>query len=215
MKGKSSRSYYPVFLDVRGRKCVVVGGGQVACRKAEGLLECGADVEVISPDLGSGISELAGTGKIKVFRKRFNGEVLQGALIAVAATDDEDINREVAEEARRRGVLVNVVDDAPDSDYITPSCLRRGKIVIAISTSGSSPALARKIRTVLEKDFGEEYAALAGLVEEVRTGLKRNKIKVDSERWQKALDLGLMLELLRKGDREKARTVLLNKLKEV
>lgn len=213
MKSKRLRSYYPVFLNISGRKCVVVGGGQVALRKAKGLLECGANVEVISPDLCSELSELAEAGEINVLRRRYQAGALQGALIAIAATDNNDINQEVVKEARRDGVLVNVVDGVQDSDFIAPSCLQRGNITIAVSTSGSSPALARKIRAILEKDFGEEYASLAALVEEVRAELKRQEIKVDSDDWQKALDLDLMVDLLKKGEREKAKSVLFSNLK--
>jgi siroheme synthase-like protein len=212
MKKDRTHDYYPVFLNISGRKCVVVGGGQIALRKVNGLLECGADVEVISPDLCPGLDKLAGDGEITVRRGPYQEGALKGALIAVAATDDNDINREVVKEARRGGVLVNVVDGARDSDFIAPSCLRRGNIAIAVSTAGSSPALARKVRTRLESLIGEEYAALAALVEEVRAELKRRKIKVDSDGWQKALDLDLMVDLLKKGEKDKARSVLLGNL---
>jgi len=206
-------TYYPVFLNVSGKRCVVVGGGQVALRKVRVLLECGANVEVISPELCSELNKLAESGKINVLRRRYQGGDLQGALIAIAATNNSDINQEVVKEARRGGVLANVVDDAEDSDFIVPSYLQRGNITIAISTAGSSPALARKIRTKLEKDFGDEYASLSLLVEEVRTELRRQGIKVDSDDWQKALDLDLMIDLLKKGEREKAKSVLLSNLK--
>ncbi|MFC1929612.1 bifunctional precorrin-2 dehydrogenase/sirohydrochlorin ferrochelatase [Chloroflexota bacterium] len=213
MKSKRSRYYYPVFLNISGRKCVVVGGGQVALRKAKGLLEFGANVEVISPDLCSELNELAETGEINVLRRRYQAGDLQGALMSIAATNNSDINQEVVKEARRGGVLVNVVDDAEDSAFIVPSCLRRGNITIAVSTAGSSPALARKIRTRLEKDLGDEYASLSLLVEEVRSELKRQGIKVNSDGWQKALDLDLMIDLLKKRNKERAKAALLDNLK--
>jgi siroheme synthase-like protein len=213
MGTKRIPAYYPVFMNVNGRKCVVVGGGQVALRKAQGLLECGADVAVISPDLCPGLSGLADEGKIRIIRERYRAGALQGAFLAIAATDDNDINREVVKEARQNLIPVNVVDDARDSDFIAPSCLRRGDIAIAVSTGGASPALARKIRTMLEQDIGEEYASLAALVEEIRAELKRKGVKIDSDVWQEALDLDLMVNLLKKGAREKARTILLNNLK--
>lgn len=212
MKGKP-HSYYPVFLNISGRKCVVVGGGQVARRKVKALLERGAQVEVISPALCSELNRLAESGEIKVRRRRYQAGDLPGALIAIAATDDRDINQEVVREARSGGVLANVVDDAVDSDFIVPSYVQRGNITIAISTAGSSPALARKIRTRLEQEFGDEYASLSLLIEEVRTELKRQGIKVDSVNWQQALDLDLMIGLLKKGEREKARQALLSNLK--
>ncbi|MFC1981208.1 bifunctional precorrin-2 dehydrogenase/sirohydrochlorin ferrochelatase [Chloroflexota bacterium] len=213
MKSKRSCSYYPVFLNISDRKCVVVGGGQVALRKAKGLLEYGANVEVISPDLCSELSELAEAGAINVLRRRYQAGDLQGALISIAATNNSDINQEVVKEARRGGVLANIVDDAGDSDFIVPSCLQRGNVTIAVSTAGSSPALARKIRTRLEKDLGDEYASLSLLVEEVRSELKRQGIKVNSDDWQKALDLDLMIDLLKKGNKERAKAALLDNLK--
>ena len=148
---KRSNSYYPVFLNISGRKCVVVGGGKVAWRKVKGLLEFGANIEVISPDICPELNELAETGEINVLPRSYHTGDLQGAFVAIVATSNSDINQEVVKEARRSGVLVNVVDDAEDSAFIVPSCLRRGNITIAVSTAGSSPALARKIRTRLKK----------------------------------------------------------------
>lgn len=207
------RPYYPIFLNIRGRRCVVVGGGQVALRKVRTLLEHKANVELISPHLCSELNQLAGVGEISVLRRGYRAGDLQEAFIVIAATNDNNINLEVVEEARRTGVLVNVVDDAESSDFILPSYIRRGDVTIAISTAGRSPALARKIRTRLEKEFGEEYASLALLIDEVRTELKEQGIKVDGDAWQKVLDLDLLCDMLRKGDNEKARAILLDNLK--
>ena len=205
--------YYPVFLSIRGKKCVVIGGGQVARRKVMILLEHGASVEVVSPDLCSELSQLAESGKIRVLPRSYRAGDLQDAVIAIAATNNSNINLEVVKEARKRRVLVNVVDDAESSDFIAPSYMRRGDITIAVSTGGRSPALARKIRTRLEKDFGDEYALLALLLNEVRAEVKRQGIKVNGDAWQETLDLDLLSDLLRKGNREKARAILLNNLK--
>jgi precorrin-2 dehydrogenase/sirohydrochlorin ferrochelatase len=210
---KKLHSYYPIFLNISGRKCVVVGGGQVALRKVRGLLEGGANVEVIGPDLCPELDEFAGDGEIKVLRRPYQNGALRGAFVAIAASDDNNVNREVMKEARSGGILVNLVDSTQDSDFITTSCLRRGNITIAVSTAGSTPALARKIRSILENAFGEEYAQLAALVEEVRDEFIQQQIKVNSDGWQKALDLDLMIDLLKKGEREKARSVLLDNLK--
>jgi siroheme synthase-like protein len=213
MKNKQPRSYYPIFLKISGKKCVVVGGGKVALRKVKALLEHGANVEVISPTLDSELRKLVAAGEINVLRRRYQAGDLQGALIVIAATDDRDINQEVVKEARRSGVLVNMVDVAKDSDFVAPSYLQRGDITIAISTAGSSPALARKIRTKLEKDFADEYASLALLIKQVREDLRRQGIKVNSDNWQEALDLDLMIDLLKKGEMEKAKSALLRNLK--
>jgi siroheme synthase-like protein len=134
-------------------------------------------------------------------------------MIVVAATDVKKVNRKVAKEAGRVDALVNVVDDPEPSDFIVPSILRRGDLTITISTGGMSPALARKIRTRLEESFGEEYALLVSLVEEVRSTLRRKGMKIDRERWQDALDLDLLTHLLREGHKDKAKAVLMEKLK--
>jgi precorrin-2 dehydrogenase/sirohydrochlorin ferrochelatase len=206
-------SYYPIFLNVSGKKCVVVGGGQVALRKVGALLDNGANVEVISPDLCPELNKLAETREIAAQRKLYQAGDLKGALIVIAATDDHGINLEVVKEAKRTGVLVNVVDGPDNSDFIVPSCLRRGNVTIAVSTAGRSPALARKIRARLEKDLGDEYAALALLIGEVRAEIKRLGIKVNGDDWQKAMDLDLLIDLLKKNDGEKARELLRNNLK--
>ncbi len=206
-------AYYPLFLNISGKRCVVVGGGQVALRKVRTLLEHGADVEVVSSALCSELGQFAGSGKIRVCRREYQAGDLKGAFVAIAATDDSETNLKVAEEARRNAVLVNVVDDAGNSNFILPSYVRRGDVTLAITTAGRSPALARKIRTRLEKDFGDEYASLALLIDEVRTEVKRQGIKVNGDAWQEALDLGLLSDLVRKGDNEKAKAILLNNLK--
>ncbi|MBI4180718.1 MAG: bifunctional precorrin-2 dehydrogenase/sirohydrochlorin ferrochelatase [Chloroflexi bacterium] len=205
--------YYPLFLNIRGRRCVVVGGGQVARRKVMTLLEHGAKVEVISPNLCSELGQLAESGEIDALMREYRDGDLQGTLITIAATDDRNTNLAVAKEARAKAILVNVVDDAESSDFIAPSYIRRGDVTIAISTSGRSPALARKIRTRLERDFGDEYAALAWLLSEVRTEVKQQGIKVNGDAWQEALDLDLLMNLLREEGNEKAKELLLSNLK--
>jgi precorrin-2 dehydrogenase/sirohydrochlorin ferrochelatase len=205
--------YYPVFLNINAKKCVVVGGGQVALRKVIALLERKANVEVISPELCSELNKLAKDGQIQVTRRHYQPGDLQGALVAIAATDDHYINTMVAQEAQSTSVLINVVDDANHSNFIVPSCICRGDLTIAISTSSKSPALARKLRTRIENDLGDEYASLILLIDEVRNEIKRQKIKVSSDSWQEALDLDLLLELIRKGKTEKAKITLLKSLK--
>ena len=212
-KETATPAYYPVFLNISGRKCVVVGGGQVALRKVKTLLEYGASVEVVSSEVCSELGKLAESGEIQVQRRDYHSGDLKGAVLAIAATDDSDTNLEAATEAREKAVLVNIVDDAESSDFIAPSYLRRGDITIAVSTAGRSPALARKIRTRLEKEFGNEYASLALLIAEVRAELKRQGIEVDGETWQEALDLDILGELVRRGDNAKAKAILLDNLR--
>ena len=206
--------YYPVLLNVRGKRCVVVGGGKVALRKVKVLLEHGANVEVVSPALCPELSQLADTKTISVHCKEYEPEDLNGAFIAIAATAESDTNQKVADEARRQKILVNVASSLEQSDFVAPSYLRRDALTIAVSTSGQSPALARKIRTRLEKEITDQYGALTRLIVEVRAEIKRERIKIADDHWQEALDLDLLLEMLKKGEREKAKALLLSRLKE-
>jgi len=212
-KANHDLAYYPIFLKISRKKCVVVGGGRVALRKVRALLEYGANVEVISPDPCPELNKLGETGEIKVLRRRYQAGDLQGALIAIAATDNSALNQQVIKEAKGKAVLVNVVDDLENSDFIVPSYVRRGALTIAVSTAGRSPALARKIRTKLEKELGDEYASLVRLIGEVRAEVRRQGIKVTGDDWQEALDLDLMIDLLKRGDDQKAKAVLLDNLK--
>ena len=213
MKRHAQRfSHYPIFLNIRGKRCLVVGGGQVAYRKVKALLEHGAGVKVISPELCPELYELAEAKAIQVAQRDYNSGDLRRAFLAIAATGDAHINQKVAGEARGWGILVNVVDDLESSEFIVPSYLRRGDVTIAISTGGRSPALARKIRTKLEAEFEPEYASLALLLNEVRSELKKQGVTVDGDAWQEALDLESLLELLRVGHRDEAKAKLLENL---
>ncbi len=213
MKRDRGFPYYPVFLDIKGKKCVVVGGGQVALRKVKVLLEHGADVEVISPDLCPELTELARSGAIRMVARGYQAGDLKKAFVAIAATDNDETNQRVASEARKNSVLINVVDNATSSDFILPSYLRRGQITVAVSTNGVSPALARKIRSRLEEELGEEYGRLASLIGETRTEVRQQKINVNGDDWQEALDLDRLLDLLRRGQEELAKATLLSNLK--
>ncbi len=205
--------YYPVCLKVAGKDCVVVGGGQVALRKVLSLLECQARVTVISPRLCAGLADLAAREAIRVREREFNNSELEGAWLVIAATSSHEANLEVAREARRIGALVNIVDNADESDFILPSVLRRGNITIAISSSGASPALARKIRTQLDGQFGEEYAHLTRLISEVRKEMKQAGVKVEPEEWQEALQLDELIKIIHLGEWEQAKTLLRANLK--
>ena len=204
--------YYPVSLNISGRKCLVIGGGKVAARKVEGLIEHGAVVQVISPEICQELDKLAADGKITVTSREYRAGDLEGAFMAIIATDDSRVNREVVAEAGKRNVLVNVVDKAEKSDFIAPSHLRRGAISIAVSTSGKSPALARKLRIRLEEEFGEEYARLAGVLGAVRTEIREKKLTVSGEDWQQSIELDRLIEMLKRGEEEEVRTAVLSNL---
>lgn len=172
---------YPLFLNLEGIRCTVVGGGKVAERKVDSLLECGAAVTLIAPDLTERLGLLAEKGVLFVRRKRYEPGDLQGAKVVISATDDEELNAAVAAEARSVGAWVNVVD-APDlCSFLVPACSRHGCLTIAVSTAGASPALARRIREELDKRYGEEYGALADLLGELREELKES-VAAEQER---------------------------------
>jgi siroheme synthase-like protein len=204
--------YYPVFLNVKGQKCMVIGGGEVAVRKVKGLLASGAAVRVISPDASPEITTLAEKRQIRLSRHPYRPGDLKGVLLVIAATNDPEVNAAVSQDARAAGVAVNVVDDAAKSSFILPSTLQRGDVTIAISTSGRSPALARKLRTRLEQEFGEEYALLALIVNAVREEVKQRGLNLNGDDWQEALDLDQLLGLIKEGRLEEAKKALMDRL---
>jgi len=150
--------YYPAFLRLTGRPCLVVGGGPVAEQKVRALLRAGASVTVLSPDLTDELSTQAASSRIRHLQRSYVSGDLSGYRVVVAATDDDAIQRQVAAEAATAGVLVNVVDRPELCDFIVPSILERGDLLIAVSTCGQSPTLARRIREELEGRFGPPYA---------------------------------------------------------
>lgn len=216
MKNRDSKSpaYYPIFLNLQGKRCVVVGGGQVAHRKVKMLLEGGANVFVISPNPHPEIKRLSKRKAIHLIQRDYKAGDIKDAVVTLACTDVKDVNRKVADEAKKAEVLVNVADDPERSDFITPSFFKRGNLTVAVSTAGVSPAYARKIRTKLQKSFGEEYASLLSLIGEVRSKLKEKGYRVGTEAWQEALDLDLLIQLVRSGHRKEAKAILLTKLQD-
>jgi siroheme synthase-like protein len=212
-KNPKAVSYYPIFVNIEGKRCVVIGGGMVALRKVKMLLNCGASVTVISPKSHPDIAKLSKERAIHLIQRDYEVGDLQGATIAIAATNVEEINRRVAHEAKKNGIFMNVADDLRSSDFIIPSSFRRGNLTVAVSTAGMSPAFAKKIRTKLEKSIGEEYASLLSLISEVRSTLKKRGWTVDGEAWQKAIDLDSLIQLLQAGQWKEAKTVLLKRLK--
>jgi precorrin-2 dehydrogenase/sirohydrochlorin ferrochelatase len=175
--------YYPVLLDLDDKLCVVVGGGRVAERKVRSLLQVGALVKVISPQLTQSLSRLKERGKIIHSQRSYRSGDLHRAFLAIAATDDRRANERVFSQALRQKIPVNVVDDPAHSSFIVPSLVQKGDLLIAISTSGQSPALARALRQKLQKEIGAEYIYLLKLLGAVRkkilslgVGQKRNQV---------------------------------------
>lgn len=156
--------YYPMNLDVEGKPCLIIGGGKVAERKTLTLLEYKAAVTIISPEITLQLTQLAENKQINYERRRFQPSDPGGFFLVLAATNDNQINALVAQEAKKRGLLVNVVDSPGDSSFILPATVQRGDLVISITTGGNSPALARKIREELEAVYGREYEIFVDLL---------------------------------------------------
>ena len=163
--------YYPISLDVENRNCLVVGGGSVGTRKVMMLLECGAMVSVVSMEVTQELQELSDNGRIRLERRPFKTSDLHGKFLVMGATDNSEINRQIYAEARRLGVLCNIADQPEVCDFILPAIVKQGDLTIAISTSGKSPAFAKKLRKDLEKKFGTEYADFLKLMGEIRKKL--------------------------------------------
>jgi len=161
-------SFYPVFIQLENKKVVVVGGGNVAYRKVLALLECGAVIHLAGRALTRDLRKMVEQEEIHFLGQEFRDEFLVGAFMVIAATDDKDLNHHISTCARKKGVLVNAVDQPPDCDFIVPSILKRGDLQIAISTSGKSPALARRIRKGLETQFGPEYETFLAMMGRLR-----------------------------------------------
>ena len=202
---------YPVCLDLAGRTCVVVGGGDVAERRVASLLAAGARAVVVSPALGPGLRGLREEGRLEHVSRPYEDGDLAGAFLAIAATDDARVNHAVAAEARRRGVLVNVVDDPAFCDFTLPAVLRRGDLLVAVSTGGRSPAAARHIREELEEFLTPERVLLVELAAEVRAELRARGRRADGEAWREALR-GDLLALIREGKLELARARIVARL---
>jgi precorrin-2 dehydrogenase / sirohydrochlorin ferrochelatase len=161
--------FYIACLKLRGRKTVVIGGGEIGLEKVEGVLACDGDVTVISPEVVEGVSELASEGSIVWERREYAGaDDLEGVFMVIACTDDTDTNIRIYEDAERRAMLVNIVDVPPLCNFILPAILRTGPLAIAISTAGASPALAKRMKAEIGAQFGEEYARLAVMLNDVR-----------------------------------------------
>ncbi|RJP86738.1 MAG: bifunctional precorrin-2 dehydrogenase/sirohydrochlorin ferrochelatase [Desulfobacteraceae bacterium] len=164
-------SFYPVNLDIKNRGCLVVGGGAVASRKAKTLAECGGIVTVVSPKFSEALLALEKTSTVTLICRPYETSDLDGKFLVIVATDNEELNRRVNADAESRNMLCNIADVPDICNFILPSIIRRGDLVIAISTSGKSPAFAKKLRKDLEKNFGDEYARFLTLMGAARKKL--------------------------------------------
>ena len=167
--------YYPVNLDVLNRKCLVVGGGSVGTRKVITLLDCGAKVTLVSPDATKKLLELAGNGSITWEKRSYLVSDLDTMFLVIGATNDEELNRQISTDAEKINLLCNIADRPDVCNFILPSIVNRGDLVISISTSGKSPAFAKTLRKELEKQFGVEYAEFLRLMGAIRKKLLSEK----------------------------------------
>jgi len=167
--------YYPVSLDIKNRKCLVVGGGSVGTRKVKTLLECGAKVTVVSPGVSGQLLELANNGLIVLEKRPYREADLDGMFLVIGTTDDEELNRQISIDAEKLNMLCNIADSPEVCNFILPSIVNRGDLTISISTSGKSPALAKKLRIELEEKFGNEYAEFLRLMGAIRKKLLSQK----------------------------------------
>lgn len=175
--------YYPVNLDIQNRKCLVVGGGAVGTRKVAMLVICGAIVTVISPEFTDKLNNLANNESIILKKRRYQTSDIDGMFLVIGATNDEQLNRNIYADAQRVDKLCNIADCPSVCNFILPSIVNRGDLIIAISTSGKSPAFARQLRKHLEKEFGEEYATLLYLMGNIRKKLLSKKHEPEEHKY--------------------------------
>lgn len=207
------KEYYPLFMDLNDRLCVVIGGGLIAQRKVSTLLEYGAKVHVISPEATATLKKYAASHKITYTPRTFRSGDLDGAWLVYAATDDTKINQAVYSEATQKRIFANVVDQKPLCSFIVPAIAKRQPITVAISTGGISPSLAKLLKEEIEALIGPAYAKMANLLRSLR-GIAKQRLPRynDRKRFFGELTQGEVFRLVRKGQvsqaRRKARTLL-------
>jgi siroheme synthase-like protein len=212
VQGMLETPFYIACLRLSGRRCLVIGGGEIGLEKVEGLLACDASVTLIAPEAEPALAELAREGSITWEQRPYAGAAdLEGAFLAIAATNDTDVNIAVFEDAERRAMLVNIVDVPPLCNFILPAIVRTGPLAIAISTAGASPALAKRMKREIEGQFGEPYARLAVMLNEVR-GWAKGTLPTYQDRRQFFEEIvggdPDPVALLREGDEEAVRELI-------
>lgn len=202
-------TYYPVYLEMRGQPCVVIGGGKIAEGKVEGLLATQANVTVISPELTARLHELVETNQITHLARAYQHGDLAGAFLVICATDKTEINHQVWQEASANWQLVNVVDDTERCNFIAPSILRKGDLTIAISTSGKAPALAVRLKERLQRELGPEYERFLELAGELREPLARHILDFETRKavWYELVDSEI-LDVLARGNESAAKEII-------
>ncbi len=204
-------AYYPVYLNLTGKKCLVFGGGPIAEDKIAKLQSTGAQVTIVSPTVTPNLQAWAHRGDFQWQPREYQAGDMEGAFLSIAATNDRQVNHEIFQEAERLGVLINVVDDPEQCTFIAPAVVRRGQVTLAISTGGASPALARKLREALTEDAVLEWADLARVLSLARKVVKKRGLTVDPQRWQCCITTEL-LQLAQSGHEDQALSSLLSRL---
>jgi precorrin-2 dehydrogenase/sirohydrochlorin ferrochelatase len=206
---------YPINLNLSRKKCAVIGGGAVAERKAKTMLAAGGEVLVISPEITPELSGLARNGNLSWVNRPYRAGDLDGFFLAVCATNDKNVNLLAAQEAKEKKILVDIVDNPLLADFTVPAQIRRGDLLLTVSTDGQSPALAREIKKELAVLYGEEYGVYLELVAQTRSELKKTLAnpKEREQFWQRALDKEVLL-FLRQGNLEEAKKILAGRMKE-
>jgi len=182
--------YYPIFLDIKGRSCLVVGGGDVGTRKVETLLECGALVTVVSLDTTETLRRLGEDKRITLDLRGYSPSDLDGRFLVIGATNDEQLNQQLSLDAEKRNMLCNIADRPAACNFILPAIVQRGDLVMAISTSGKSPAFAKKLRKDLEQEYDEAYGVFLNLMGAIRSRLLMEKHAPEEHKplFQKIID---------------------------
>jgi precorrin-2 dehydrogenase/sirohydrochlorin ferrochelatase len=204
-------AYYPVYLDLTDKLCLVIGGGTIAEDKIDKLKGFGAKISVISPDLTPSLEASAARGELEWHPREYRKGDLHGVFLGIAATNRREVNESIFREAMELGVLMNVVDKPDQCSFIAPSVVKRGEVTLAISTGGASPALARKLREELSACPTLEWADLADVLAEARKEVKDQRVAIDRQRWQCAMTPEL-LQLVQSSRDEEALDTLLSNL---
>ncbi|MGB5745443.1 MAG: bifunctional precorrin-2 dehydrogenase/sirohydrochlorin ferrochelatase [Desulfobacterales bacterium] len=205
--------YYPVHLNIQNRNCLVVGGGGVGTRKVRTLLDCGARVTVVSLEVSPQLRDLAASGDIILAERSYQSDDLCGMFLVVGATNDEKLNKQISSEADRLNTLCNIADRPEVCNFILPSIVHRDDLVITISTSGQSPALAKKLRKALENQFGEEYGKLLRLMGAIRIKLLQQAHEPEAHKplFERLINSNLV-GMIQEGEVEKIDSLLLEVL---
>ncbi len=203
------KKYYPVSLDMTDKRCVIIGGGAVAERKAQRLIECGAQVTIVSRTLTPLLEDRKKANTLEHIDTDYEKKTLRGAFLVISATDRDEVNAQVSQDALSLGMLVNIVDDPDRCNFILPSLVQQGDLSIAISTGGKSPALARKIKEDLQQQYGPEFRTLIGIMGSLRKKILAQGHAAEANKAVfEALVHSDMLQAIREGNRGKVKKII-------